>query len=71
MPEVRPRPRQHVIAAAMLLSAVVMFAMAMLFFTGTIDVGEDLRMIAGSVVAVAAAADLAIAIWFFRRGQSS
>ena len=71
MPDARPRPRKHVVAAAMFVSAIVMFAMAMLFFTGTIAVGEDLRMIAGSVVAVAAAVDLAIGIWFFSQGQSS
>ena len=71
MPEAHARPRKHVIAAAMLMSAVVMFAMAMLFFTGTIDVGEELRVIAGAAVAIAAAADLGVAIWFFRQGQSS
>ena len=71
MPEAQPRPGKQVVALAMLISAVAMFAMAMLFFTGTIDVGGELRTIAGSAVALAAAADLAVAIWFFRQGQSS
>ena len=55
----------------MFFSAIVMFAVSMLFFTGTIDVGEDLRVVAGAVVAMAAAADLIAALWFFRQGQSS
>lgn len=71
MPEVNPRPKQHVVAAAMFVSAVAMFAIAMLFFTGTIDVGEQLRVVTGTVVTIAAAADLVAALWFFRRGQSS
>ena len=71
MPEAQARPRKQVVALAMFVSAVVMFAMAMLFFTGTIDVGEELRTVAGSAVALAAAADLVVAIWFFRQGQSS
>jgi hypothetical protein len=71
MPEVNPRPNRQVVAAAMFFSAIVMFAVSMLFFTGTIDVGEDLRAGAGAAVAIAAAADLIAAVWFFRQGQSS
>jgi hypothetical protein len=71
MPEVQPRPKQQVIAAALFVSAVVMFALSMLFFTGTIDVGEEMQVVAGSAVAIAAAADLFVALWFFRQGQSS
>jgi hypothetical protein len=71
MPEVNPRPNRQVVAAAMFFSAIVMFAVSMLFFTGTIDVGEDLRAVAGAAVAIAAAADLIAAVWFFRQGQSS
>jgi hypothetical protein len=71
MPEVNPRPNRQVVAAAMFFSAIVMFAVSMLFFTGTIDVGEDLRVVAGAAVAIAAAADLIAAVWFFRQGQSS
>jgi hypothetical protein len=71
MPEVNPRPNRQVVAAAMFFSAIVMFAVSMLFFTGTIDVGEDLRVVAGAAVAIAAAADLIAAVWFFRQVQSS
>ena len=71
MPEVSPRPNRQVVAAAMFFSAIVMFAVSMLFFTGTIDVGEDLRVVAGAAVAIAAASDLIAAVWFFRQGQSS
>jgi hypothetical protein len=71
MPDVNPRPKRHIVAAAMFFSAVVMFALATLFFTGTIDVGEELRVVAGTAVAIAAAADLVAALWFFRQGQSS
>jgi hypothetical protein len=71
MPEVNPRPKKQVVAVAMFISAAMMFALSMLFFTGTIDVGDELRVVAGSAVAVAAVADLVIALWFFRQGQSS
>jgi hypothetical protein len=64
------RPKKQIVAAAMFVSAIVLFACSMLFFTRTIDVG-DLRIIAGTAVAMAAAADLFIAIWFFRQGQAS
>ncbi|HEX4912910.1 MAG TPA: hypothetical protein VFV51_03080 [Vicinamibacterales bacterium] len=64
-------PNRQIVAAAMFFSAIVMFAVSMLFFTGAIDVGEDLRVVAGAAVAIAAAADLIAAVWFFRQGQSS
>jgi hypothetical protein len=71
MPEANPRPKQQVIAVALLVSAIVMFALSMLFFTGTIDVGEEIQVLAGAGVAIAAAADLVVALWFFKQGQSS
>lgn len=55
---------------AMFLSAIVMFALAVVFYTGVIDVGEELRVTAAVVVGAAAFVDLLVAIWFFRQGQS-
>ena len=69
MPEVKPRPGRQIIAVAMFVSAAVMFALSMVFYTRVIDLGE-LRLVAAAVVGVAAVADLLIAIWFFRQGQS-
>jgi hypothetical protein len=54
----------------MFLSAVVMFAVSMSFFTGVVELGDDIRVIAASAVGIAAVADLLVAIWFFRQGQS-
>ena len=69
MPEVNPRPRKQIVAAAMFMSAAVMFALSMVFYTRVIDLG-GFRLIAAAVVGIAAVADLLIAIWFFRQGQS-
>ena len=69
MPEVNSRPRKQIVALAMFISAAVMFALSMMFYTRVIDLGE-LRLVAAAMVGVAAIADLLIAIWFFRQGQS-
>ena len=71
MPEAERQRAQYVIAAAMFLGAAVMFAVAALIYAGVIDVGDEVRLIGAIVIGMAAFADLMLAIWFFRRGQSS
>jgi hypothetical protein len=71
MPEVKPQPRKQLVAAAMFISAIVLFALSMMFFAGTFELPDEIRVIASIAVAAAAAIDLLIAIWFFRQGQSS
>ena len=71
MPEVNPQPRKQTVAAAMFVSAIMLFALAALFFTRVIDLGDEVRITAAVAVGIAAAADLMIAIWFFRQGQNS
>ena len=70
MPDVNPRPRRQIVAAAMFMSAAVMFALSMMFYARVIDLGE-LRPVAAAAVGFAAVADLLVALWFFRQGQSS
>jgi hypothetical protein len=71
MPEVRPQPRNQLLALILFVSAIILFALSMFLFTGVIPLPEDTRLIASIAVGVAAAADLVIAILFFRQGQSS
>jgi hypothetical protein len=71
MPEARPQPRKQLLALILFISALILFAVAMLFFTGVIPLPEETRLIASIAIGLAAAGDLFIAILFFRQGQSS
>ena len=71
MPEVSAQPRLQFIALALFISAIVLFALSMLFYTGIIALPEDIRLTASFAVSLAAVADLVIAVVFFRKGQSS
>jgi hypothetical protein len=71
MPEVNPHPGKQLVAVVMFISAIVLFALSMLFFAGTFQLPDEIRVIASIAVAIAAAVDLLIAIRFFRQGQSS
>ena len=71
MPEATPQRAQQVIAATLLLGAAVMFAVATLIYMDVISLGAELRVTAAIVVGIAAFVDLLMAMWFFRRGQSS
>jgi hypothetical protein len=71
MPEVNPRPKKQLLAAVMFVSAIVLFGLAMLFYTGVVPLADEVRLVATVAVLIAAAADLAMALWFFRQGQSS
>ncbi len=67
MPETKPFGRPHVVALAMMMSAVVLGVVAVLIYVGVVPLGG----VAALAVGAAAFADLLIGIWFFRRGQSS
>jgi hypothetical protein len=70
MPETRPNT-SPVIAMAMAVSAITLVVLAVLIYTGVVPIGEDVRMIASLAVGAAAFADFVVAIWFFRKSQSS
>jgi hypothetical protein len=70
MPEPAQRNSQT-IALALLASVVMLSAMAVLTWTGTLPFDESVRQITAIAFGVAAFADLVVAIWFFRKGQSS
>jgi len=70
MPE--PAQRNHqIIALAVLVSAIAMGVVAGLIFAGTIPVEEGARPMVALAVGAASFADLMVAMWFFRKGQSS
>jgi hypothetical protein len=69
-----PEPTQgnhQIVALALLVSAITIGIAAALIFAGTIPVADDTRPMIALALAVAAFADLMVAIWFFRKGQSS
>jgi hypothetical protein len=70
MPEPAQRNNQ-IIALAVLVSAIAMGVVAGLIFAGTIPVEEGARPMIALAVGVASFADLMVAMWFFRKGQSS
>ena len=70
MPETRPNTAP-ILAMVMFVSAVTLVLLAVLIYTGVVPLGEEIRMIAAVAVGVAAFADFVVAIWFFRKSQSS
>lgn len=70
MPETGPNV-SPVIAMALGVSAITLVVLAVLIYTGVVPVGEDVRLMASVVVGAAAFADFVVAIWFFRKSQSS
>jgi lipopolysaccharide export LptBFGC system permease protein LptF len=71
MPEVNTNPRRQLLAAVMVISSIVLFALSMLIFTGVVPMPDAVRIPATIVILLAAAVDLVIALVFFRKGQSS
>ncbi len=71
MPEVNARPRLQLVAVIMMISAVVLFALSMLIFTGVVGMSDAVRVPAAVGIGAAAAGDLVMALVFFRKGQSS
>ena len=70
MPEPGQRNSQ-IIALALVASVVMLSVMAVLAWTGTLPFDESVRQIIAIAFGVAAFTDLVVAIWFFRKGQSS
>jgi hypothetical protein len=70
MPDPAHRNSQ-IIALALLASAITLGVVAGLIFAGTIAVAADIRPMIALAVGVASFADFMVAMWFFRKGQSS
>ena len=71
MPETPPPTGSPMVGLMIGFSAITLIALASLIYTGVVPVPEATRTIATLVVGAAAFADLLVAIWFFRKGQSS
>jgi hypothetical protein len=69
MPETRPDTRP-LIAIILFGSAITLFALAVLIYSGAVPLGPGVRMTAAVVVGAAAFGDLLAALWFFRKSQS-
>ena len=70
MPEPTQRNNQ-IIALALFMSAIALGVAAGLILAGTIPVDVGARPMVAMAVGVASLADFIIAVWFFRKGQSS
>ena len=70
MPEARPNTTP-MLAMVMFVSAITLVVLAVLIYTGVMPLGEEIRLIGSVAVGVAAFADFLVAIWFFRKSQSS
>ena len=70
MPD-RPAANTRLIALLMMISAVTLAVVAGLIYVGVVPVPEDSRGIVAVAIGAAAAADFLVALWFFRKGQSS
>ena len=70
MPEATERNNQ-IIAMALFMSAIALGIVAGLIVAGLIPVDDGARPMIAMAVGVAALADFMIAIWFFRKGQST
>ena len=70
MPDMRPDTRP-MIAIILFGSAITLFALAVLIYSGVLPLGPEVRVTAALVVGAAAFGDLLVALWFFRKSQSS
>lgn len=71
MPEPTPAASRAVIAMILVVSAISLAVLAGLIYVGVVPLPEETRGLAALVVGLAAFADFLVAVWFFRRGQSS
>ena len=60
-----------VIAMVMGVSAITLFALAALIYAGVIPLPAETRLLASLVIGAAAFVDVLVAVWFFRKSQSS
>ena len=70
MPKTR-RDTRPLIAIILFGSAITLFALAVLIYNGVVPLGPEVRMTVAMVVGAAAFGDLLVAMWFFRKSQSS
>ena len=70
MPDTAPNTTP-VIALVMGVSAITLAALAVLIYAGVVPLPPETRFIASLVVGAAAFADFLVALWFFRKSQSS
>jgi hypothetical protein len=71
MPEPAPAGNRALVAMILVVSAISLVVLSTLIYMGVVPLPDETRGIAALVVGVAAFADFAVAIWFFRMGQSS
>jgi hypothetical protein len=72
MPDPQLARSRQMVAMALMASALLLGAGAMLIYAGILSfVAEDVRSIVALALGTAAALDFFIGIWFFRMGQSS
>ena len=70
MPEAPPNTTP-VVAMVMGVSAITLAVLAGLIYTGVVPLPPETREIASLAVGAAALADFLLAVWFFRKSQSS
>jgi hypothetical protein len=72
MPDPQLARSKQIIALALMASALIMGAGAVLIYTGVLAfVAEDARGIVALALGAAAVLDFMIGLWYFRMGQSS
>jgi len=71
MPEPTPPASRAVVSGILVISAISLAMLAVLIYMGVVPLPAETRGMATLVVGVAAFADFAVAMWFFRIGQSS
>jgi len=64
-----PTNPAHVLPLVLVFSALLMAGLAVAFWTGLVDVGPSRTLIA-AVVALVAAVDLGLGLFFYTRSQS-
>ena len=70
MPEARPNT-PPILALVMMASAFTLVLLAVLIYIGVVPLPAEMRFIAALLVGAAAFADFLVALWFFRKSQSS
>jgi hypothetical protein len=70
MPEGGPNT-SPVIAMAMFASAIALVVVAGLIYAGVVPMAPEMRFLVSLVIGAAGFADFLVALWFFRKSQSS
>ena len=70
MPESSAAANKQLVAVILMISAAVLAAVAALIYAGIIPLPEESRGMGALIVGIAAAADFAVGLMFFRMGKS-